>query len=502
MVQRYMLSDTDAQGKDVGSMIQEMMDGAFESADPLDDPKFKPRTMSDKEFILPDITEAITRYSGDMNHFIAYAEYATKLKALLSNEEFKGLIEAHRPDGTMKYFNKFLDHVIDGSASRVSDRAMMKAHFRLLGWLARNKIASPRSGFMQFTALAGFTDPTTSTPVTAVELAQALPDLIASIKSGEIRNLTDTAYMEERWLGAFDQLNKLAEEVQRSEMFRVSGKFDPGGVLRKLGTNKTLHNWMTISTRFGDRGPSVLGGWAVYRKVLNQTGDKVKAIQAAIKAIEEVNGSLDPAKSPEVYTRTDFVSTLYKLFTRSTSIYIDRYIRMHKAFASGQITKAQWLEGMVLYHVWIPMFTSTVAMGAGAEFDDEEMKTLMLAGPLSFHLLIGGLFKTVAATLWMMSPFFANEKFATGYLGEGDILDGYTRDVGSAFKKIREAAEYPDFENIWASVAGVGKLGDVLPLPVGYLSRTPEAIYKILEGYWGPGLMELMGYSSAATKVE
>lgn len=499
MVQRYMYSE-DLKNDEVSSVVQAMMDGEFDVADPSNDPRFKKRVISKKAFILPDITEAITRYSSDMNHFIAYAEYAYKLKALLSNSEFKAALDAHAPEGMSKILNTFLKHLIDGSQSRGSDRAAMKAQFTVLGWLARNKIASPRSGFMQFTALAGFTDPTASTPVNALELAEGVVSLFNAIRTGEVKDLLDTGYMQERWLGAFDQASKMAEDMARFGVFSNQGKLDPGGVLKKIGTNKMLQEWITLSTRLGDRAPSLLGGWTVYQKVLKQTGDKVAAVTAAIKMIEEVNGSLDPGKSAEIYQGNDMLSTLFKLFTRSTSIYLDRYVRMHKAFAAGQITKAQYAKGLALYHFWIPMFTSMVAMGAGGNFDDDELKTMMLAGPLSYHLLLGMMFKGAAAGL--LSVTGLNEKFAVGYDNTGNLIDGYIQDVNSMGKKIVAAMETPDFEEIWAAVASVGKVGDITPLPAGYISRQPEAMYKILEGYWTEGIMEMMGYSSAATKVE
>jgi hypothetical protein len=499
MVQRYMFSE-DIKGDEVASVVKAMMDGEFESVDPSDDPRFKKRVMSKKEFLVPDITEAITRYSSDMNHFIAYAEYAYKLKALLSNSDFKAALAANAPEGMSKILNTFLKHLVDGSQSRGSDRAAMKAQFTMLGWLARNKIASPRSGFMQFTALAGFTDPTASTPVTPIDLAQGVVSLFNALRTGEAKDLLDTGYMQERWLGAFDQASKMAEDMARFGVFSKQGKLDPGGVLKKIGTNKMLQEWITLSTRLGDRAPSLLGGWTVYQKVLNQTGDKVAAVTAAIKMIEEVNGSLDPGKSAEIYQGNDMLSTLFKLFTRSTSIYLDRYVRMHKAFAAGQISKGQYAQGLALYHFWIPMFTSMVAMGAGANFDDEELWVMMAAGPLAYHLLLGMMFKGAAAGVLQVSGL--NEKFAIGYDNTGNLIDGYIQDVNSMSRKIVAAMESPDFEEMWAAVAAAGKAGDITPLPVGYISRMPEAMYKILEGYWTEGIMEMMGYSSAATKVE
>lgn len=500
MVQRYMFTEEGEESDNVPSVIKDMMDGAFESPDPFDDPRFKRRQRSKREFVLPAIEDAITRYSADMNHFLAYAEYATKLDALLKNDAFMSAIDQSKHEGLTKVLNQFSKDIIDGSQSRVSDRAAMRSHYQALGWLARNKIVSPRSGFMQFTALAGFTDPTASMPVNTLELAQSVLSLPEAIKSGKIKDLLDTGYMKERWLGAFDQAAKMAEETSRYAAFQQQGKFDPRGILRKLGTSRVLHEWMSLSTRFGDRAPSVIGGWAVYNKVLQQTNDPKAAVEAAIKMIEEVNGSLDPGKSAEIYSRKDFVSTLFKLFTRSTSIYLDRYLRMHKAAMSGQITKVEYARGLALYHVWIPMFTSAVAMGAGSRFDPDEMKTMMLAGPLSYHLFIGAMFKSMAAMILKVSGL--NEKFAAGYLQGGDMIDGVTSDLNAASKKVGGFLESPDYENMWEAVASSGKTFDLLPLPVGYLSRQPEAMMKILQGDWPQGLMEVAGYSSAATKVE
>lgn len=500
MVQRYMFTEEGEESDNVPSVIKDMMDGAFESPDPFSDPHFMQRKRSNREFVLPAIEDAITRYSSDMNHFLAYAEYATKLDSLLKNNAFMSAVTQSKQEGLTRVLNQFSKDIIDGSQSRVSDRAAMRANYQALGWLARNKIVSPRSGFMQFTALAGFTDPTASTPVNTIDLAKAALSLPEAAKSGELKNLLDTGYMKERWLGAFDQAAKMAEETSRYAAFQQQGKFDPRGILRKSGTSKVLHEWMSISTRFGDRAPSVVGGWAVYQKVLEQTSDPKAAVEAAIKMIEEVNGSLDPGKSAEIYSRKDFVSTLFKLFTRSTSIYLDRYLRMHKAAMSGQITKAEYAKGLALYHVWIPMFTSAVAMGAGGRFDDDEMKTMMLAGPLSYHLFVGAMFKSLAAAMLQMSGL--NDSFAAGYQQGGDMLDGVTSDFNSARKHVMEALEYPDVENMWKAVAYSGKTFDMLPLPLGYISRQPEALQKILEGYWTQGIMEMMGYSSAATKAE
>jgi hypothetical protein len=231
-----------------------------------------------------------------------------------------------------------------------------------------------------------------------------------------------------------------------------------------------------------------------------KTNDPVASVKAAIEAIDNTQQSMDTGKVPVAFNRSNLPSRLMTIFQRSQAIYLDRYLRTWKAFTSGRITKGEFIRTMVTYHVWVPLFESLVTAGG---IEKDELALAMVAGPLSYHLIIGLLVRTlIAGAIDLMDeealPAYMRE------LGAPTLLDSMRRDITNVGRAVYKILESPDYETMWGGWKAAADAAEmVTAVPTGWLARTPEAFYTMAQGdpeSMMRGFKKLAGWSDARTK--
>lgn len=504
MIQRYLARTLEEGGiADNTSVIDSMLKGDFEKLSATESEHFKQRVKSKEAMMLPDIFQAVSHYALDMNHFLGYAEYVTKLQKAFQGEQVKKLMSRDMDPGLPPVINEFIRTLSQGSATRTADRQAMKGFFQLLGWYARSQIAAAKNIPRQFSGLAAFTQ---YKGVGAAELSLGAADLPRAHKSGELRELLDTSYMRQRFEGLYEFAAQYAQDMAHAEWFSALRDRGPAGAVRRAMTSQQLNSLITASARYGDRWASVVGGWTVYKKFLSETGNKTLALERAIRAIEDTQQSMDPGKLPVAFNRSDVPNRLLTIFQRTPTIYLDQYLRMWEAKKAGRIDNAQFIRSMITYHVWIPLFEVMMTTGQGPQDTPWQTGLAMAAGPFAYALILGQALTSIAAGV--VEGATDNEAEIPQYLKDtssSTLVGSFTRDITKAIKTATEFMRYPDFENMWTATKAAGQVGDISPLPTGWLIQTPEAIYDIFMSGDTDTMIEgvklLMGYSETRAKA-
>ncbi|MFA5186898.1 MAG: hypothetical protein WC551_10500 [Patescibacteria group bacterium] len=506
MVSRYLNRALEEGGvAESSSVIQEMLNGKFDKLDPTDEGRFKEKVQTELGLVLPDIYQAVSMYATDMNHFLAYANYTVRLQQAFQNDTVRRLMDKNMPPSFRPVIDEFIDTLAGGSVNRTADRKAMKGFFQTLGWYARSKLVSPKQLFRQFSAISAFTRiQVGKTWIGAKELVQSTASLPEAVRSGELRELLDTAYMRQRFQGMFEYGVQYVEDIARQEWFRTLKDDSKAGKVRQALASKQMHNLITASSRYGDRWASVVGGWSVYKEALSQGIEKTTATKLAIRAIEDTQQSMDPGKAPVAFGRNDLPSRLLTLFQRTPAIYFDQYLRMWEDKKSGKINNEQFIRQMATFHLWIPMFEALVTAG---DFEPWEMGLAVAAGPFAYHVIFAQFIRAVIAGV--MEGASDNEAELPAYLKEGSdgsLISSATRDATKALKAVFAMVnDGPDYDNMWGGWKAASRIGDMTPLPTSWLAQTPEGVYDLLQldpDSMRSGMMKLIGYPESRTKSE
>jgi len=513
MTMRYMARSLEEGGiADTTSVIDEMLSGDFDGLDPTDVDSLKRRTKSKALFAIPDIFEAMSFYMEDMVHFVSYADYVVKFQQVFQNQRIKRILAERLPKGIPAVFDDYIKLLSSGSLDRSPDRRVMGWMFKILGTYARNQVSTPKNFIRQLSGVAAGMDLEGGGPV---EFVQALADLPRAIKSGELKMLTDTDYMKERFAGLYEMAVLYIQEQSRA------GKM-------KGSTSKQIHDFFTIAPRYGDRFASAAVGWMIYRHRMSKTltardmqmieeiqadqpelssdeARKVFAAQEAVRAIDATQQSMDQGKTPLAFNRSDLWNRLMTIFQRTTAIYFDRYMNVHKAFRAGRMSRKDFIRSMLTYHVYVPLFEVAVTAG---DWEPWETALAMVTGPFSYHLILGQTIRSIAAGL--MEGISDGEADLPFYLKDSTnttLIGSMIRDVTKLGKEIAKVADtWPDYETMWSAGKAAGKAADaVSPVPTGWLARVPEGVYDLFSA--DPetminGAKKIAGWPESRTKSE
>jgi len=524
MTVRYLFRSLEAGGvADTTPVIDEMLSGDFDRLDPTDVDSLKPRTKSKALFDIPDIFEAMSFYMQDMVHFVAFADQAVKYREVFGNQRVRKILSERLPKGFLAVIDDHIKMLVSGSVDRSSDRRAMGWAFKLLGNYARNQISTPKNFLRQITGVAAAMDLDGASPA---KLAEAIWDLPRAIKSGELKQLTDTSYMQERLAGLYEMAVLYVQEMTRT------GDWQKRPFNNPWWTNKQIHDFFTSAPRYGDRMASIAVGWMIYRdrmsrtltprdvqkiaeiranqpKLSDEEAHAVYAVQEGIDAIDATQQSMDSGKLPIVASRSDLPSRLLTLFQRATMQYFDRYMNAHRMYAAKRISTKQFIRSMLVYHVYIPILEVAVTAG---DWEPWETALAMIAGPFSYHVIIGQAVRAmIAGLIEGISDNEADLPFYLKDVSNTHLIGSMTRDVIRFGKEIAKALDEtinngPDFETMWSAAKAGAKVAEIkMPYPTGYLARAAEGVYDVF--MQGPeemmnSIKKIAGWPESRTKSE
>ena len=471
MTSRFLAQSAEEGGfADNTSIIQAMQNGDFTKADPTAVGALKSKTGSKQVFKIPDLFEAMSFYAIDMVHFISYADYTTDIEQVFNNPRIAQIFNSKMPASYKPVIDEHLKNLVNGGFNRTADRRAMGVAFRLMGIYARNQVATPKNFIRQLTGVAGAMDIEGVNPLSLAQTIAMMPQYIAS---GELKRLTQTKALQNRFNGAFDMAVSFIKEFEQKGV-------PPNKV------SHFLHNMFTAMPKYGDKVASILVGMTKYRYEMSKikgeptAQDIANAVKAGVLTVEETQQSMDYGKAPVAYNRSDWLSSLTVKFQRTQGQYLDRYIRLWKNKAAGRISNAEFIKGLMAWHVWVPLMDGLVTT---AGLSTGELSLGMLTGPFAYHLIIGSAIRAMLAGLLdylddddeLVLPSYLKEA------GSSTLVESFARDTNKLLNSVYAAFEEPDFESMWKVTKAAGDVAEIAsPVPAGWLARGAEGIFDML----------------------
>jgi len=327
-------------------------------------PAFVKSRVENREFIKvqSDIV-AMQNHIVEMEHYLAWSDKLKDLNAIFSDGDVRLNIKSKFGDSTMTIIDKFImDFKSRGLKNSVG-------YEKVLASLRKNYTVS---------ALALKPALTAKQMVSVLAYLEdvSLPEFIGGLTHAafhplEVRRVLNKSDLLKTRGGGIDR--DLAD-IANSKEFKLFQK------------NPSFKNMLLITTRIGDRGAIMWGGWAVYRAELKRTGSEAKAIKAFEKSTQRTQQSSDLSQLSDWQRGNEF-QKMFTMFTTSQNQYFRREVGAIRNLISGKITLGSFAKKIAIYHFLLPTFFQFVA-NAG-NWDEEEQKRAAILGSLNGIFILG-----------------------------------------------------------------------------------------------------------------
>jgi len=119
-------------------------------------------------------------------------------------------------------------------------------------------------------------------------------------------------------------------------------------------------NSLMITTKLGDRGAILFGGWSVYKHTLDKTGSKEKAMAEFEKVTSATQQSADLSQL-SVWQRGNTFQKMFTMFTSSQNQYFRKEYSAIRNLVAGKISAKKAAKTILIYHFILPMFFQWVS---------------------------------------------------------------------------------------------------------------------------------------------
>lgn len=514
------LMEDNASTQEELSWVQMLMDGKIDHV--FDAPDFtRSRSKSELKLQVTDVFRTMEQYIYDAEHFIAFADYAKKADRVFNDVSVREAIKRKFGNDVYGVILRTVKDIISGGAERQSAIMVDKSLNRYVKDMAAVTLSPLRQLPRQIFGFAVATQ-----KVGPIQMIKGLATLPYAIASGKIKMLTEHDYMKTRFAGAFDFYSNLAQASAEADIMGAVGgaswlsKAD--AALKKARANDLLWRGMRFSSRYGDRGASLIAGWASLNQSLNDPYLKMHpevAIQKAIDVIDSTQQSMDTSALPIEFSQTGGLSPLLLLFGRFNAQYVENYaavmsefgrtIKREKFGTFGALKKnsgrsrvdyADVVNTVLTYHVIVPFFEAWIGSALSGDMDDfdDEWKLYSAIGPAGNLIFIGDAIKAAVAHLILLAD--EDAEFAQHLLqvSGGTIVDSVFKTVQKAIKTLSYA---PDFTGPMEPVKAVADVATVATrLPLNVPANAAKAIEDVNSGERtvAEGLKLIAGFSEAA----
>lgn len=251
-----------------------------------------------------------------------------------------------------------------------------------------------------------------------------------------------------------------------------------------------LRRYMFWFTQFGDKWSIIMGGWTVYKSVLNRTGNKQMAMEAFERAADKYqqSGHVDQLsawqRSNNVFQKAFVMFTSDQMKQARAEIHAIR-----DAIVSGKKEDImQAAKTVAIMHVILPNIVQYITNGM--EWDDDDQLRATVLGPFNVYPIVGDILQTAFWAAMRLS----GKKVDNFGAFDNALLKPF-QSIERAFKKIK-----PDdisAEDIWECIITMTK--EVAPLSglnlkpiIDVVDRTPKYLEK---GEYGNVLKLFAGWS-------
>lgn len=477
--------------KTLEAMVNSMVTGEFHPLDAADTDHLKTRIGSKKMLQIPSALATTMQYMYDMEYFLAHGPYLRNVYELLGRDEVRGRIE--KREGEV-FYNRMMEYF------HTIGRGGLAREFRFSSinvnrWIS--KYALSRIGgtvpfdkhfFMQLTGTIS-----AANEIGYWSMITEFPGFINAIRTGEIRELTQT-------------------EMYRNR-FGDESAFDPD--LRDLqaamsdspNVKKMLRYFLT-NVRWGDQAAFTWAMWTEYKKGQKAGLSKEAAAVKAMEMASITNQSTDLYMAPLGAQSTNPFSRLVWTFRRMPSQLLNNYLMTWQNAFNGRVRgkegKASSMDiawaltrNAFTYHFLLPFMIEFIR--TGNDIDDEQLFYSMLAGPAAEMFLVSDLFQIVFNGLWGAQSRVRDSMSSTLY-------SSIVRDVATIAESAADLTYFVDEITIAELLEAAGSLSSVAAggIPVGDIAREVYSIanpnmssYTDWRDLLGRGLMYLLDYPAS-----
>lgn len=489
------------------------------------------KNVTDKKVKLRDVSdfEKLYRYIHDVSHYVGTAETVQRVDAVLRDSDVRDAIKSRYGEGIIDSVERYVE-VLAKNSYNVSGNKLLTGWNRAVTKLTQGLIAAkPVQIIKQTTSM--FTAMELTGPINYMKYLAGMSD---AITSGEIKELTDTAFFRAR--GQLRTMSRDVRQIQEAlEYDRQIGVLDfiPGDNLKelrqrlhRLTTNKKMTDLFFLPTQLGDFTGLLPSAWVAYKHFQTQiaaenpsmTSADVKA-SARIKAIEFANATQQSGDmtqvSPWMLSNNPFMR-LVTAFKQAPLQYMNRVLRIMQTAGTDKWDWNKFGKMYFVYFFLLPHLYDYVSKAFGFGDEDWRVKgpTTAVLGPFEDAILAGPIFQwAVASSIGGLVSAATGEEIKPPKLRPGDVL-GVGASIAENLQQAQDAlrktmedgvtpAEFFKFTTELSEAS--------LPITGGYgalarqISNSIEGVVLGMDGEfvknWKRYLMTL-GYSRSVTKPD
>lgn len=311
----------------------------------------------------------LTNYITNSNHWLAFADKLVDINAGFGDTEAKNVIRA--------LFGEDMNKKVAYEISRLATNDKVYTQ-KFGGWLSklRSNYAVSVLGLkpsITIKQLVSF--PAYWSQMSTAEFMDGLADFIKH-PAEAVKTLAASKYMQTRGVNIIRDLDVVANSEK----------------LKNLGTKAGFREFLMLNVKLGDRGAIYLGGWALYKKVLKETGSQEKAMAAFEKTTNETQQS--SFMSEQSSWQSNPFMALFTMFQSSQNQYLRKEIGAVRGLLTGRMDAKTAGKTLFIYHFLLPMLFQAVS--DGFRWDKDKQLRAAALGSLNGAFILGDVLDSLA----------------------------------------------------------------------------------------------------------
>jgi hypothetical protein len=466
------MAETNLMEKVVSRMLES---GA--AAEQIDDASALKARLGGSALKYTNDVDVLGAYIMDMTHFIGWAKTASELGAIFSDREVRGLIVRTTSKKVLKKIDTYINTFTRGSIQKSATDNWAAFEKMRVNWTKSVLAVNPKVGFPK--QVSGFLLYASETPVGA--FTKNLLDLPRAIASGDIKVLTDNAYMKNRWGGNFIRDIKILKELTSDEN------------MLGLRQNPTLDNTLLWFMKAGDRSAILAGGWAYYKSLIDKGVPPEVALNKFFATTNRLQQSADLSQMPTLFQDPNFIVRLYTTFKLAPNQYFEAM--MSTLINARRMGPAEFAKKIVISHFIQPMLWQFLS--DGFNWDDKKQLRAAILGPFASLFITGDILTNLID--YVVAKSFSEDPKGSGF---STPLGSWTKDMLDTAKAVADYLEKGDisYEDIASAMRDLaGALGPIGGAPTGalrYASSAMMGVEAIREGEYLAALKYFLDYSA------
>lgn len=329
----------------------------------------KKRTAKGGAIKIKGAYNVLNSYIANSNHWMAFADKLIDINSGFGDTKVKNIIRSVWGED----MNKRIAQEISRFAT--NDKAFAQ---KFDGWFSKLRAnyavsvlgAKPSITIKQLVSFPAYWE-----NMSAKEFVAGVVDFARHPKQA-IETLSKSKLMQTRGVNIIRDL----EIVSNSER------------LKNLGTKTGFREFLMLNVQLGDRGAIYLGGWAVYKKVLAETGSEEKAMAAFEKVTNETQQS--SFMSEQSSWQSNPFGALFTMFQSSQNQYLRKEINAVRGLLTGRMDAPKVGKTLFIYHFLLPMLFQFVS--DGFRWDKDKQFRAATLGSLNGAFILGDMLDRIA----------------------------------------------------------------------------------------------------------